>query len=332
MWHVVGHEAAVALLENSLKVDRLSHAYLFAGPDHVGKMTLALNLAQALNCEAAEPERPCASCTSCRRTAALTHSDVQVIEVGGRAEISIDQIREIERSATLKPFEGRNRVYIIDQAEKLSTEAANSLLKTLEEPPPHVQLLLLTANQRSLLPTVLSRCQRLDLGPLPVAVVEKALVDRWEVPPERASLLARLSQGCIGWAIEASGDDDMLSQRSMLLDRLRQLSTEGRAGRFAYASELANQFSKNRTAVSGVLNLWTSWWRDLMLTKEGCQDYTVNADHHDTLAGEADRYQTKGIKGFIDSLKDAAIALDQNSNPRLVLEVLMLNIPTAERD
>ena len=257
MWQVVGHEKAVALLEKSLKGGKLSHAYLFVGPPHVGKMTVALNLAQALNCEG-EGE-PCSGCPQCQRIAGRKHADVRVIGLDGRAEIGIDQIREMERSVTLKPFEGRNRVFIIDGAEHLSTEAANCLLKTLEEPPPNVQLMLLAANERLLLPTVRSRCQKLELRPLPIPVVERALIEHWEAAPEQAMVLARLSSGCLGWAVGALHDDRITGERAARLSALLQLTSVGRAERFAYAAQIASQFSKNRGAVREVLSLWVGW-------------------------------------------------------------------------
>ena len=330
MWQVVGHETALDLLENSLKIERLSHAYLFAGPQRVGKMTLALNLAQALNCEAEKDDRPCGSCTQCRRIFDRIHADVRILGANGRAEIGIDQIRDMEQAVTLKPFEGRTRVFIIDGAERLSMEAANSLLKTLEEPPPYVQLLLLASNERLLLPTVLSRCHKLELRPVPVAKVEQALIERWNVAPEQASLLARLSAGCPGWAVGASRDDRILSERTSRLDTLQQLVTQGRVPRFAYANDLANQFTRDRSAVMDILNLWCGWWRDLLLAKGGDLEFATNADREDALSRQAAKYRLSQIKGFIDSLLEATRAMDQNSNPRLVLEVLMLNIPKSE--
>jgi DNA polymerase-3 subunit delta' len=328
MWQVVGHEPTVTLLDNSLKGGNLSHAYLFVGPPHVGKMTLALNLAQALNCQG--NQKPCGACASCQRIAGRHHADVQVLGLNGRAEIGIDQIREMLRSATLKPFEGSNRVFIIDGAEHLSTEAANCLLKTLEEPPPNVQLMLLAVNERLLLPTVRSRCQTLELRPLPVPVVERALVDHWGASPEQARVLARLSSGCLGWAVEALRDDGITGERSVHLSALRQLTSAGRAERFTYAAQLASQFSKNREAVRDVLSLWVGWWRDLLLIKGGCRDFITNVDQEATLHSEAEYYHMKGIKGFISSLLQARDALSQNANPRLVLEVLMLNVPQRE--
>jgi len=179
------------LLQQSLERKAVAHAYLLVGPSHVGKMTLALDLARALNCEAAEP--PCGVCDSCQKIGAAKHADVQIIGLPGdgdsagtksRAEIGIDRVRQMQHSASLPPFEGRYKVFIIDGAELLSHEAANCLLKTLEEPAEKVIFILLTTNERLLLATVISRCQRLELPPLPAAEVEAALNSRWDVEPQ----------------------------------------------------------------------------------------------------------------------------------------------------
>ena len=328
MWQVVGYDIAVALLDSGLKGGKLSHAYLFVGPPHVGKMTLASNLAQALNCQG--DDQPCGVCASCQRIAQLKHADVQVIGPNGRAEISIDQIREMERSASLKPFEGRNRVFIIDGAEQLSSEGANSLLKTLEEPPPNVQIILLAVNEGLLLPTVRSRCQRLELRPLPITVVERALIEQWEATPEQAMVLARLSSGCLGWAVGALSDDSVSGKRAERLSALLQLTCVGRAERFAYASQLASEFSKDREALREVLSLWVGLWRDLLLVKVGCRDLITNIDQEESLCRETENYNLNRIEGFIESLQHALEELGQNANPRLVLEVLMLNLPQSE--
>lgn len=325
MWQIVGHEQVVGVLANSLKNGKLAHAYLFMGPPHVGKMTLAIELAKALNCEG--DEKPCGTCPQCLRIAGHKHADVQVIGLDGQAEIGIDQIREMQHAASLRPFEGRHRVFIIDGAEHLSHEAANCLLKTLEEPPPQVQLILLAVNDRLLLPTVLSRCQKLTLSPLPQPVVERALIERWGVSGERAKILARLSSGCLGWASAAFTDERLLSQRSERLGTLIHLASAGGEERFAYAAQLANQFSRDREAVREALCLWIGWWRDLLLIKGRCGHFTANVDQEATLYREAQVYSLRQIKEFIRSLEQAMEQLDQNANPRLVLEVLMLSMP-----
>jgi DNA polymerase III subunit delta' len=335
MWQVIGQTRAVSLLQNSLKAGALAHAYLFVGPQHVGKMTLAINLAQALNCEAVE--RPCLECTSCKKIAAGGHSDVRIIRLLQNEEENIEfklihteQIKDMLHAASLPPFEGKHKVFIIDGAELLSIEAANRLLKTLEEPESNVTFILLTTNDRLLLATVVSRCQRLELLPLSTAEGATALREKWSIEPERARLLAGLSHGCPGWALSANRDDGLIQQRNEELNRLNGIIRADYEERFAYVAQLAARFSQNRSAVYDVLELWLDYWRDLMLVKLGCYDMITNIDRKNELIEMAGSYRLAQIKAFIDSIKSAAVQLRQNVNTRLALEVLMLDIPIKE--
>ena len=337
MWSVIGQSRAVSLLQRSLEMDSLAHAYLFVGPAHVGKMKLALSLAQALNCEAGEP--PCGECVACQKIASIKHADVQIIglshdedlaEARPRVEISIDQIRQLQHSASLPPFEGRYRVFIIDGAELLSTEAANCLLKTLEEPVGKVVLIVLTTNERLLPVTVISRCQRVELLPLAITEIEAALNKSWGIEPQRAQLLARLSHGCLGWAISAALDGSSLEQRAERLDELVDIVSADCEERCTYAARLAAQFSQNRGLVQERLDLWLDWWRDLLLVKVGLSGDITNVDRLATLIDMAGGYSLVQIKTFINSIRAAGEQLRQNANPRLVLEVLMFSIPETE--
>jgi DNA polymerase-3 subunit delta' len=339
MWSIIGQKRAVALLQRSLETDSLANAYLFIGPAHVGKMTLALNLAQALNCEADKP--PCGQCNSCQKIVSAKHTDVQIIDLSHssepngsrpRAEISIDQIRQVQHSANFPPFEGKYKVFIINEAEFLSLEAANSLLKTLEEPVGKVVYILLTTNKQLLPATVVSRCQMLELLPIPVTEIETALNTNWGIATGIATLLARLSHGCLGWAVSAALDDNLLNQRAEWLDRLLDIIDADCDERFTYSAKLAEQFSQNRGLVYERLNLWLDWWRDLLLVKVGLIDNVTNINRLGSLSDMTRGRSLTQIRGFIRSIQTAGEQLRKNASPRLVLDVLMLDIPEAKRD
>jgi DNA polymerase-3 subunit delta' len=285
MWQVIGQDRAVALLKRSLETGSLAHAYLFVGPAHVGKMTLALELAKALNCEAGEP--PCGKCPACLKIAEGKHADVQIVglkqsddspESRLRIEIGIDRIRQMQHAASLPPFEGKNKVFIIDGAELLSIEAANCLLKTLEEPANRVVFILLAASEQLLPATVVSRCQRVELHPLTMTETVKLLVDVWAVDEKKAKLLARLSRGCLGWAVSAALDGQLLKEREERLQELFDIINSDIDERFVYAAQFATQFGRDRAAMQEKLGLWLDWWRDLLLLKIGCGALPTNVD------------------------------------------------------
>ncbi len=416
MWQVYGQDHIIRQLDAGLKTGRLAHAYLLVGPPHVGKMALALNLAQAVNClgsrsgtgieaagiaaagiEAVEmggPEMdgglfggvpdglpaaaansapdslsavvpadvpvvvpadvpsgvpvdapadvppgvpvdaPCGNCIQCRRIAEGLHADLKIIGVGigeeegqSRRDIRIDQIREIESFLNLTAYEGSYKVVILDGAELLNTAAANALLKTLEEPPVNVLLLLLTSNEDALLSTIKSRCRFLYLKPVAKSELADKLVAGYAAAPEMAEQLARLSRGCLGQAVNALQDGQILEQREADLERLEEVCEGGLDARFNYAAELATRFNRDRDATRELLYLWLRWWRDLLLIKEGAEQYVHNADRIIPLRLQATRLTTAQVVAFIKRLNLTLEALDRNANARLALEVLMLNLP-----
>lgn len=335
MWQVIGQTRAVSLLKHSLESDSLSHAYLCVGPQHSGKMRLATQLAQALNCKA--DDKPCLQCDSCKKIAAGTHSDIQVIgleynedEDTERKQIRNEQIDGILHDASLPPFEGEHKVFIIEDAELLSIGAANRLLKTLEEPESKVTFILLTTNEPRLLKTIVSRCQRIELSPMPLTEEAKTLTEKYNVVPERARLLAGLSHGCIGWAITVAGDEKLLTQRQENLSQIIAMIRGDYEARFSYVGRLAGGFSQKRAGVYEILDMWRDCWRDLMLLKIGCPDMITNIDLQDEMAKIASGYSLNQIRNYIKSIELAALQLKQNVNARLALEVLMLDLPREE--
>ena len=339
MFELIGQKKIINLLQHGLNNGYLAHAYIFTGPEHIGKMKLALELAMALNCTGKAP--PCHECPSCKKIAAGNHSDVQVIRLTQAGEdeteapseamrISIDQVKEVQHSANLPPFEGKQRIYIIEGAEQLSMEAANRLLKTLEEPPDHVTFILITVNAKLLLSTVISRCQRIEFPPMPLDEEAAALAENLHLEPERARLLAALSRGCPGWAINATADEVILERRNVNLDGVVNTIKADADERFAYAARLAGGFTQNRKAVYDILDVWQDYWRDMMLVKTGCPQLIINSDRKDEIIKIAERFSLVGIKNAIARIRAAGTQLKQNVNPRLALEVLMLDLPGEE--
>lgn len=331
-WKIHGQEHLTPALNRGLSQGQLAHAYLLVGPPHIGKDTLALQLAQAVNCVGEDP--PCGQCTQCRRIERGIHPDIQRIaptpdEKTGRmhTEIRLDQVLAIERAIALQPYEGRYRVFIFEGAERLSPEAANALLKTLEEPPAHVLLLLTATEEDALLPTIRSRCQRLELRPLPEDRLVAVLAGEHGVTPEDARLLARISGGKVGWALSAVANPRLLDERQRRLETLLSVVDGGLERRFQYAQELAQQFGRDRGAVREELGFWLLWWRDLLVLMQQAPELVVNVDWRQTLEERAGRLHTGEVARVVRELVATLERLEQNANSRIALDVLMLTLP-----
>ena len=300
----------------------------------MGKTTLALDLARAANCLADSDSRPCSDCRQCGRVTAELHPDIRVIGLetarSGRLRslISIDQVRDMQRETTLAPYEGRYRVFIFESAEKLSAEAANSLLKTLEEPPETVMLILLATHADSVLPTILSRCRRIDLRPVPASAIADFLAVRKSADAESARELAGMAAGRVGWAVEAADDPSLTERVSETLDAIEAAMADSLSGRFEYAERLAGRFSADREGVFGELDLWLSWWRDAMLVGQGKPELAAHASRRETVGAAAERFPPETVAAAIRTVARTAYLLERNVAPRLAVESMMLGLPS----
>ena len=330
---VVGHQWAVQLLQNGIQHDRLRHAYLFVGAAQLGKSTLARSFAQSLLCKQGVNGRACANCRACRLMQSGSHSDFILLpptDRNGQPDREnglhrAEQAADIVRQALLHPMEGRYKVFLIQDAHRAHVSFANKLLKTLEEPPPHVVLCLTALDRSALLPTIVSRCQVLALRPLGEQVMEDALLARWGASAQEAALLARLANGCLGWAVDQIDQPEPLAERSERLAELQELSRSSRVARLAFAQKLAA--ARNQTRLFTLLALWTSWWRDVMLAQSGCLEQCANIDLLDTLADAASDFRPVDVQAYLRTLSRIEGYLRHTVNTGLALDVLLLQMP-----
>jgi DNA polymerase-3 subunit delta' len=336
-WGVEGHEWAVEYLQRSMAAGTLAHAWLFSGPPGLGKRLLALRFAQALNCEQS-PGDPCLQCRNCRRIERGNHPDVRVSgmetqaatlkadEAARQKELKIATVRAWQQDVALRPYEAARRVLILHDAERLSEEAANAMLKTLEEPPDHA-LLILVADSAALLPTIVSRCRSLRLRTVPRARIIGALQARG-AEPAHAELLAALSAGRIGWALARLADPDELHRRQEQLTTLLQLAGADRSAGLRWAEQRAKEYRGGEQAlVFDWIALWQAWWRDVLLTAVDAGEAVVNVDQRALLAAVARSVPPAVAAEFLQRLTLAARQLRENANPQLVLESLTFHLP-----
>lgn len=337
-WTVLGQETAIQALASGIEHGRVAHAYLFSGPAHTGKTLTALQFAQLLNCTGEAP--PCGRCRQCERIASGSHADVEVVAPGGICDeadhhhtpaesrgIRICQVRRLEQTISRAPYEGRCRVQIIEPAELLNREAEVALLKTLEEPPARVVIVLITEHEDRLLDTIRSRARRIAFGGMPKREIEQVLRTRWDQEPSRAAELARLSGGRLGWAVLAIHDEKMLEQREQALASAEALASASIAARFAYAAELGGRYSKDRAAVQATLEMWQEWWRDVLLIAAGREDKAGHRDRLDRTRVLANACGVSSAARALRGITDARDQLEENASPVLALEVMMLSLP-----
>jgi len=333
MWKIITHKQTMKLLENSFKDSLFSHAYVLSGNRHVGKMTLALDIAASLNCLSSM--QSCGLCQQCKRIFNYNHADVKIIGEDDRDDlnhfnntvISIETIRGIQSESNLKPFEGKYRVYIINGAENLSLAASNALLKLLEEPPQGVVFILLTIDSNLMLSTVLSRCNLIELRPIQHKIIEKYLVNNYNVLPEDALTISKSSKGLLGWAIRAYNDTEIIRERNDRLNIIEKLIFADDINKFDYAKSLSEKFTKNKSVVYFDISLWIELWRDILYSKSNAHELIVNISRLGSLNNISKLMSYDIIRSFLKSIQESESNLKININPRLVLESLMLSLP-----
>ena len=350
--NIISQERPKDILHKAIVRQRIPHAYLFSGPEGVGKEAMAIELAKAVFCQSGA-DRPCGSCSSCRRVGNFSHPDFififpmpkgtspdeeRDILQGMSAEpylrkkpwaapgISIDRIRDVRHVSVLKPLE-RFRVVVIADCDGMTTEAANALLKILEEPPDHMHLVLTTAKPNALLPTILSRCQEVRFGLLSDTAIENALIQRKGVSAELARLLARIAQGSYRRALEAL-QEDLTSKRDFVVELLRACLRDSLT-RIQMVEEIMQNYDKHK--VKDILSLLLLWFRDAMVLdnrqpqSSGDGDL-VNIDKYETLVKFIGAFESIDYDDTFAAIEQSIGYINRNIQLNLILLVLFTSL------
>lgn len=323
-WNLIGHEWAVDMLKKHVVDGTTRHAYLFAGPPGLGRRTLALRFAQALNCQTpAGAGIPCGECRDCKQIAAMQHADLAIVQAEAEGgTLKVDQIRESRRALTLKPYQSKYRLALFLRFQEANDNAANALLKTLEEAPSYAVLILTADNPEQLLPTIVSRCEVLRLRPLEIEKVKRGLESRG-LESAQAKLIAHISGGRFGYALRLIEEPSLLEKRAERLNDLQSLISASRVEKFAYADKL----SRDKESMRQAILIWLSYWRDVMLRSAQAETPLVNVDRNLEIEELAGRLDLSTARTIVSGLENVLEKMEKNVNSRLLAEVLLLDLP-----
>ncbi|MHB8138274.1 MAG: DNA polymerase III subunit delta' [Smithellaceae bacterium] len=320
--NIYGHSKQIGTLQKAMVQKRVGHSYVFSGQNAIGKKTLALEFAQTLNCEnAIRLNDSCGECSSCRKMISGNHPDVHVLITQAQF-IRIDSIRNIQQQMTFKPLEGGWRIFIIDDADKMNEQAANALLKTLEEPSADNIIILVTARPYWLPQTILSRCLQVRFSPLAAETVARFLTELRQIDPARSAVLASLSGGSIGQALELN-TEDVIAFRTGLG---RLLSAAGGSDPMNLLS-LASFLGQDKKEIRQGLKILNTYFRDALVYKETASTaMIINTDDLSTISSLAGRLQGEQILENISLVEKSNETLEMNVNKSLTLEAMAFKL------
>ena len=330
---LIGNERIKKLLQRAVAEGRIGQSLLMAGPCGIGKYHFAIALAQALNCERVNQGDACGECVTCRKIERREHGDVRtlmreikdptIIKENKSRYIRIEYTRALSEQAQFRPYEGRRRVFIIDEAEWLQDPAANSLLKTLEEPPPTSLVILVTSKPYSLIETIRSRCLMLNFAPLGKEEIEQHLRVKENRPVEEARLLARVARGSIGRALEIKLDD-YREMRNTMLEIVENLTSTREVARLFAASEYLGR-KLEKEAFEAHLDTLTILIEDLFHLKlNGSEESLTNADVVDRLRRVAENTTIEQMTEWADRIEQIFVALPRNVNRNLAMDAMLI--------
>lgn len=320
--NILGHKQIKQTLKNSIQRDRVAHAYLFMGPPGVGKQAAAQAFARVLLCEEPQNGEVCGECRSCRQLEGENHPDLHLLQPSG-ASLKIEQIRELQKQVQYKPYQAKRQVFVIEQVEAMTQEAANCFLKTLEEPSGQTVFILLSDQPYALLPTILSRCQQFQFRPLANQEVVAGLVKLVGIDQDRAAELAPLAGGSLGRALRLASGNEQWPLRAKFLELVKRLPKINRVQALATAEEFASE----RNEAVEILELLLLWFRDLLVYHfTHKKELLINQDQMNQVLEQINLYDSLQLTAILEEIKAAKERIVANANTRMTLEVLMLKI------
>ena len=320
---IIGHEQIIENLKNAICYEKISHAYIFNGPDLSGKKMLAEAFAMALQCEK-EQSFGCMECHSCKQAISHNHPDIIYVSHEKPNTISVDDIRtQVNSDIGIKPYSSKYKIYIIDEAEKMNPQAQNALLKTIEEPPSYGILMLLTTNADGFLQTILSRCITLNLRGVKTEVIKKHLMTHYQKPDYLADICATFSQGNVGKAIQLASSEEFNVLKAAVLALLKKTEELD----VADISVTARELSEYKPQIDEYLDLMTMWFRDVLYYK-AAEDVNnlIYKDEVFDIKKQAAKRSYYGIEEILGQIQTARTRIKANVNFELTMELLLLAI------
>ena len=320
---ILGHEQIIEHLQNAIKLQKVSHAYILDGEEGAGKNMLARAFAQTLQCERGGTE-PCGECHSCKQAMSGNQPDIITVTHEKPASIGVEDIRgQLCGDIQIKPYSSPYKIYIVDEAEKMTVQAQNALLKTIEEPPAYGVIMLLTTNADAFLPTILSRCVTLKLRPVKNEIIRPYLMEKYHIPDYQAEVCTAFARGNVGKAERLAQSEQFAELKSHLLHLLRHL----RDMEVYELTEAVRSASEYKTEINDYLDLMALWFRDVLLFMATRQiDGLVFAEEINAISAQAQKSSYEGLERILKALEEAKVRLNANVNFELTMELLMLTI------
>lgn len=320
---ILGQDQIKRHFQRAIETDKISHAYILSGESGMGKKSLANAFALALLCQEGKG-KPCMNCHACKQVLSNNHPDLIYVTHEKPASIGVDDIREqINDTIWIRPYSGHYKIYIVDEAEKMTVQAQNGLLKTIEEPPGYAVILLLTTGQESFLSTILSRCVQMKLKPLQDTAVKGYLMEKLQVEEEKADVYTAFARGNLGKAISIAASEEFMTMYQEVLYLLKNIHNTDISGLLDYIRRMKD----NKLDTSQCLDFMEMWYRDILLCKATQdKDLLIFKNEYKQLKELGSKSKYDDLEKVLNEITKARMRMNSNVNMELAMELLLLTM------